>query len=379
MAQRVGVVGIGQTKYEKAKKEIFYEVAFEAADIALADAGLERGELDNIVLAGYDVSVGRTISNMYTCSAAGGYLKDEIRVSDDGIYAAALAYLRILGGFDITMVLGYGVSSEGPLEMISNLSLDAIFHRFTGLSDRSALALQAGKFIDKYNISEEDGAKVTVKNRKNALKNPFAYLQKEVTIEEVMKSKLISWPLKELNYTPRSDGCCAVIMAPEAMAIRIKENPVWIDGISWANDTYYLGDKDLSTIPSLEIAAKGAYRMAGIKNPLEEIDVAELHEPTSYHELMEYPALGFCQPEEVTSLLNDGITEIGGKLPVNPSGGALSADPFGTTGLARLAEAALQVRGEAGQRQIQGVKRALAQGSVGLAMQGNCVVILSKE
>lgn len=374
--KRVAIVGVGQTRYEESKGEIFYDMAFEAARRALDDAGLERGDLDSVVTAGYDLACGRTISNMYTTPAAGGYLKDETRVSDDGIYAAAQAYMRILAGFDITMVLAYGLSSEAPLELISNLTLDPLFHRDFGLYDVTANALQVSRYLYKYRIKEEQGAKVVIKNRVNALDNPYAHRRSKKGIEDVLKSRLVAWPLRELMLPPRSDGACAVIMAPEEIARRITDTPVWIEGVGWCNDTYYLGDKELSGISSLKLAAKRAYRMAGITDPIKDLDVIEFMESTCFHELMGYESLGLCREGEAGRLIDEGITGMDGEIPVNPSGGALSADPLAATGLIRVAEAAIQVMGKAGKRQVLNVKRALAHGCVGLAGQGNCVIIL---
>jgi acetyl-CoA C-acetyltransferase len=156
---------------------------------------------------------------------------------------------------------------------------------------------------------------------------------------------------------------------------------VWVKGIGWAIEGYYLGSKDLSQMPSLAAAAKRAYSMAGITRPLEELDLAEIHEPTSYHELMAYEALGLADAGHGGRLMEEGATEREGKLPVNPSGGCLSTNLLGASGLARAAEATLQLRGEAHGRQVAGANLALAHGFsslIGAAAPTNCVVVLER-
>jgi acetyl-CoA C-acetyltransferase len=173
----------------------------------------------------------------------------------------------------------------------------------------------------------------------------------------------------------------ALILAAEDVVKRITDKPVWIRGISWAIESYEIGSKDLAEIPSLSAAAQRAYQMAGIKRPLDEFDVAEVHEATSFHELMDYEALGFAEAGQGAKLIDEGTTEMGGKLPVNPSGGSLCTNLFGASGLVRAAEAALQLRGEAHGRQVAGAKLALAHGlsaPAGAAAPTNCVAILER-
>lgn len=193
-----------------------------------------------------------------------------------------------------------------------------------------------------------------------------------------MKSKYMSWPLRELNLPPKSDGACAIVLTTEEKAKKADRPVAWIKGIGWSNDTYYMGDKDLWKLSSLSAAAKRAYTMAGIKNPLKEIDVAEIYDVTSFHELMEYEALGFCKEGEGGKFIDSGVPFINGELPVNPSGGMLSSNPYTAVGLFRVAEAALQVSGRAGSRQVPEARVSLAHGMSGLCGQNNYVVILSK-
>jgi acetyl-CoA C-acetyltransferase len=176
-------------------------------------------------------------------------------------------------------------------------------------------------------------------------------------------------------------GGVALILAAEENVKRLTDRPVWIKGIGWAIEGYHLGSKDLSEMPSLAAAAQRAYRMAGVTRPQQELDLAEIHEPTSYHELMAYEALGFAGAGDGARLMDEGVTAREGKLPVNLSGGCLSTNLLGASGLARAAEAVLQLRGEAHGRQFPDAKLALAHGFSslsGAASPTNCVVILER-
>lgn len=380
MDKKVAIVGIGQTKYEREKSESLDEVIFEAASKALADAGISRDEVDNVVIAASDQLDGRPISSMTLACPAGAYLKDEIKVCDDGSLAVVLACLRLLSGvFHTSLVVSWCKCSEIPVAKVTNLSLEPFFHRDLGLNHINTLSLQVNSYLNKYPLAEDTVAKIVVKNRANALNNPYAHLQGKVTLEGVRRSPIICPPLRQLHLPPESDGACALVLTTMETARLITQKPVWIRGLGWAMDSYYLGERELYQLSSVVKAAKQAYERAGISEPMEEIDVAEINELSAYHEIMAYEALGFCQPGDGYKLVEEGVTERAGKIPVNPSGGALAANPLFATGLVRIAEAALQVRGDAGERQVEGVRTALAMSCYGLCAQGSSVFILSKE
>jgi acetyl-CoA C-acetyltransferase len=191
-----------------------------------------------------------------------------------------------------------------------------------------------------------------------------------------MKSRKIAEPLKLLDCCPISDGAAAIIIANEEIAARTKKKPVWIKGVAHCCEEYLLGDRRLSDSVALKDAARRAYAMAGITDPMAEIDVAEVLEPFSYMEPLWLEGMGFCKPGEGAHMIEKGITTMGGRLPVNPSGGALSANPILVAGLARLIEATLQVRGEAGARQVKNAETALAHGFNGPCGQSHCVWIV---
>jgi acetyl-CoA C-acetyltransferase len=378
MRDQVAIVGVGQTNYESQKQDqILDEIVFEAASKALADAGLTRDEVDCVTIAAADQIDGRPISSMLEACPAGAYLKDEIKVTEEGSYAAILAALRILSGvFDTSLVVSWSKCSETYVTQLSNYSAEPFFSRSCCLNYITAEAMLLSQYQKTFDLPERAAAKVVVKNRQNGKKNPFACYQKPVYEEEVLESRIVSWPLRAMDVAPFCDGACALVLASAERAKELKNKPVWIKGMGWAAASYEMGDRDLAAMKSLQQAAKRAYEAAGISDPLESLDVAEICDTFSYRELMAYEALGFCEKGQSARLIEQGLTRMDGKLPVNPSGGALCGNPFFAAGLVRIAEAALQVRGDAGSHQIDGIERALAHGSYGFAGQGNSVVIL---
>ncbi|PKN70297.1 MAG: propanoyl-CoA acyltransferase [Deltaproteobacteria bacterium HGW-Deltaproteobacteria-12] len=375
---KAAIVGVAQTKYEKRKKEqIFADMVFDVTREALDDAGLTIKDIDNVVTVSNDFYDGRTISGMAVGDACGAEDKNVSTVSGDGSFGAFYGLMRVLSGYKAAIVVAHYKGSEGNVNITTNGMFDPIFHRHLGLDAISSAALQANAYMTRYGISEEDVAKVSVKNHGNAKNNPYAQLPLEITVADVMKSRKIAEPLKLLDCCPNSDGAAAIIIVNEEMAGKCKKKPVWIKGVSHCCEDYFLGDRDLANPVALAAAAKRAYAMAGIGNPAEEISVAEILEPFSYMEPLWLEGLGICQPGEGGKLIDQGITVMGGKLPVNPSGGALSANPILVAGLARLIEASLQVRGEAGSRQVKKVNNALAHGFNGPCGQSHCVWIVS--
>lgn len=371
MKDKVAIVGIGMTKLEKKKDETLYDMIFEASSLALADAGIDRKDLDSVVIACSDLIDGIGISSMVTATAAGAYLKDEIKVADDGMFGLALAYLRILSGaFSTSIVVSWSKCSQGSVNDITNLNFDPFYHRPFALNILTASALQATRYMAKYNISEKDAAQVVVNNRKNGANNPNACLRQAVTLDEVLSSRMLSSPLRDLDVSHFCDGACALVLTNADKARFLSDSPIWIRGMGWNTDTYYMGNRELSELTSLRESSQSAYHMAGIKDPSKEIDVVEVYDLTSYQQLMALEGLGFCQSGEGGRFLADN------NLPVNPSGGLLSSNPYFASGLIRAAEASLQLQHKASGRQIEKAEVALAHGVSGLCYQKNCVAIL---
>ncbi len=379
MGRRVAVVAVAQMGHDELFDHNIREIAYQVVKNLLTQAEISREEVGTIITSSSDYWQGISCSNTYYYDAAGGYLKNSSKTEEDGAFAFLYGYLRVMSGhFDTAIVHAITKMSEIPEpSTLTNLSADPFFQRPAGIDDLSAAALQANLYMSKYGISEEQAAKVVVKNLGHARNNPLAFKKGRVTVEQVLESEELAYPIKALDCAPESDATCAILLASEEKAKKLTERPAWVRGVGWSVDDYFLGDRNLLN-GALKRAAQKAYGMAGISHPLGEVDVAEICEPYSFQELLWYEQLGFCGEGKGGKFIDEGVTSLNGKLPVNPSGGVLAANPYVARGLIRIAEAALQVMGKAQERQVPGVKTALAHSTHGLAGQHHSVVILSK-
>ena len=378
---QVGVIGVGQTVHCEARHDLSLpELIFEATVSALDDANLTRADVDAVVIAAHDLVDGRGISSMITATAAGGMFRDEIRVADDGAFALILGCMRILSGeFQTVLVCSWSKCSESPIDIVENLSCDPTFQRPLGIASATASALQADRFARIYELNEVLAANVVVRNRERGCSNSHAHLRTPVTTAEVLKSAYVATPLRRLDIPPRSDGACAVVIQADRLA-RVSGRKVgWINGLGWAADSYFLGDRALSELPSATTAAARAYSMADISQPHSQLDIAELHSLSSYHEVMLYQALGLYGEKNAADPKAQIEALLSGGPRLNPSGGSFCANPYTATGLIRVAEASLQVMGRAGTRQIQRSSTALAHACSGLGGQANAAFIISNR
>jgi acetyl-CoA C-acetyltransferase len=265
--------------------------------------------------------------------------------------------------------------------MIIHHMLDPIYERQLGLiNEVSAAALQAQAYMKKYKMTEEQLAKIAVKNLRNASRNPYA-LRKlaSVTANDVLNSRPLYSPIRELHTYPATDGACVVMLAAEEKAKELTDKPVWVLGVANCQETYYLGERDLTQSISLKLAAAKAYKMAKIRKPANEVSFAELHTTFASQEPIFAEALGLYPKGSGGKVIKKGDSEITGKLPLNPSGGPLGANPFTVCGLIRIAEACAQLRGEAGENQVQDPRIAVAHGQVGICAQHNTVFVLGNS
>lgn len=194
------------------------------------------------------------------------------------------------------------------------------------------------------------------------MNNPHAQLRKEVSLEDVLASPMLADPIHLLDVCPRSDGACAVIMASEDSAEKICPVPDWIWGTSAHNTYSYLGDVDWGRLTSMDLCAREIFKKAGIREPRKELDVIEMYQPYSFAGLIWIEDMGIVGHGEAPQYIWDGNTDMGGELPVNPSGGVIACNPIGATGLIRCAEAAMQVMGKAEARQVPDVHFAVSTG-----------------
>ncbi|MEA1958060.1 MAG: thiolase family protein, partial [Chloroflexota bacterium] len=383
--EKIGIISVAQTKYHPNRADAKEgEMAYEAIKQVLEETGLKYVNdgtgIDAAVSCSQDYRDGRTISSLNVASFIGTHFRSEEKVADDGINAVFYAMMHILSGeHDTVLVVTHCKESMSSPSLVENHAFDPIFMRGLGLDFLSAAAMQATRYMSKYKITPEQCAQVAVKNRGNARNNPLAQEPMNITVADVLNSKMICDPIRELDAKPVSDGACAMILAREKKAEKFCKKPIWINGVSNCYEAHYLGDRDLADCKALTKAAKKAYKMAGITDPIKDIDVAEISEYYSYQELLWMEGLGLCGRGQAGKLLEGGDTRMNGRLPVNPSGGMLAGNPYEVGGMARVCEAVLQLRGEAGKRQVSGADIALAHGATGICGQLQTVMILSNS
>jgi acetyl-CoA C-acetyltransferase len=380
MEKEVAIIAYAQTPYEadvEASREI---QVLQVTRAALKAAGLKREDLDTIITANNDYLDGRTISNMRLVEPAGSWHKNESKVEMDGAFALLYALTRVLSGdHDIALVVAESQASVYGTYLPGIMMLDPTFDRQRWLlNEVSAAALQASSYMDTAGVSAEQIAAVAAKNLDNAARNSLALRSfAGADAAKVLSSRPLYSPITELMASPLCDGACAIVLA-SAKAASKAEKPVWIKGVGFAHDSY-LTERPLESMNSLKLAAESCYTQAGIEDAASQIDLAEVHECFAHEELMAYEALGFCEPMQGGTFFDSGATLPGGKLPVNASGGALGANVACAAGLTRVIEAAMQIRGDAGEHQAQGVKTALAHGQTGICAQENIVYVLGGE
>ncbi len=375
------IIGVGMTSVDGNRVEdTFADMAFESVKAALDDAGMTIDDIDNVITTSNDFWDGRTISCMAVGDASGAANKNVSCVEGDGTFGAFYGLTRALSGsYGTTLVTAHSKGSQSISSLITNAAFDPIYERSLGMDMVTACALQANAYMNRTGTTSEQLARVSVKNHGNALKNPYAHLGMDITIDDVLNSEMISDPLHKLDCSPVSDGCCAIIIANEDRATKYKQKPVWVKGVNFCSDSYFFGDRDISRVRSLEEASAKAFKMAGIKDPSKEIDVAEVYDAFTYQELLWLEAMGLCGDGKAGALLEKGTFDVNGKLPVNPSGGLLSGHPVIAAGLIRIAEVVKQLRGDAGDYQVDGAKTGVAQGVNGLSGQSHCVWVLGSE
>jgi acetyl-CoA C-acetyltransferase len=259
-------------------------------------------------------------------------------------------------------------------------ALDPIYNRPLGEHPDFIAGMEMNRYMFETGATEEQCAAVVVKNKRNALWNPLAGHGVNLTLEEVLGSEPVSYPLKRLDVAPTSDGAVVMVLASEDIAISLTDRPVWIRGIGWCSDTPTLESRSWGAAEYTRLAAEMAYRQAGIRSPRSEIDFVELSDEYSYKELQHLEALKLCRPGEAGYLTESGATELDGELPVNVSGGCLGVGHlFEANGGQKVLEVVLQLRGEKGRAQIDDVRTGLAHSWRGVPTTTGAVAILSNE
>lgn len=381
---RVAIVGAGLTLFRRRLKETPRELAWEAAKMALDWAGLELRDVDAVVIGtAPDAFDGVHMKGEYLSDGAGGFKKPTMRVyvgGGTGVFTPIAAWWHVASGlFDVVLAVAEEKMSHAlphPQYVFAHI-WDPIIERPLGPNLIWIFALEMHSYMNRYNIKKEDIALVSVKNKRNALDHPAAQLGAKITVEDVLNSEVLVYPVQRLDISPVSDGAAAIVLASEKVARRITDSPVWIEGVGWSLDTVHWTCRDLSYPKYVEAAARMAYKMAGINNPRKEIDVAEVYDPFDYKELHHMEGLMLARKGEAPILTREGVTERDGDLPINPSGGLLGVgNPIAAAGLMKVAEVFWQLRGEADKRQVKKpVYTGLAQAWGDLMQVGTVVVM----
>lgn len=385
--RKVCVIGAGLTIFRRRLLETGKELSFEATKMALDSAGISRKEVDSVVLGSApDAFDGVHMKGEYLSDGAGAYRRMYSRVfvgGATGVFTPVSAWWHVASGLS-DVCLAVAEEKMSPLQPHPQYAFWSIFdhdyERPLGTTLLWIFALEMRRYMNTYGIKEEEIAQVAVKNKKNALDHPCAQLAANITIDDVMKSEPMVWPVKRLDVSPPSDGAAAVVLCSEEFAKKLTKDPVYVAGCGWNIDSMYWTDRDLYYPKYLEKAGNMAYKMAGIKNPKTEIDFAEVYDPFDYKELHHMEGLQLAKKGEAPKLTTAGITQRNGELPICPSGGLLGVgNPIAAAGMMKVCEVFFQLTHQAGKRQVKNeVHTGLAQ-AWGDLMQYSSVFIMRRK
>ncbi len=382
--RKVAIVGAGMTKFMRRALETGKELSWQASSMALDSCGLAMNDIDSVVLGtapdAFDMI---HMKSEYLTDGAGAWRKPYMRGfvgGGTGVFAVDHGWYHVASGlFDTCLVVAEEkMSSCMPHPQAAFVTCwDQFTESPLGTSLLWFFAWEMNRYMTVHGITEREIALVSVKNKRNALDHPCAQLAAEITVDDVMNSEIMAWPVKRLDVSPTSDGAVALVLASENVAKRVTDKPVWIEGVGWCLDSMYVGQRDLYYPQYVEAAARMAYDMAGIKEPHKEIDIAEPYDPFDYKELHHLEALLLCARGEAPKLLADGVFDRDGNLPTCPSGGLLGVgNAIAASGAMKVAELFWQLRGEAGKRQVPGKPRRGVAQAWGDEMQVGTVVVV---
>ena len=385
--RRVAVIGVGMTKFGEHWEKSIRELIVEAGARAIEDAGIHGRDIEAIY--GANMSAGRFANQEHIGALIADHMglvpKPTVRLEAacaSGGVAFREGYIAVASGaYDLVVVGGVEKMTDVLTEeaaSILGLAGDYEWEVFKGATFPTLYALMARRHMHEYGTTEEQLAMVAVKNHENAVLNPFAQFRKRISVEDVLASPVIASPLKLLDCSPLSDGAAAVVLASEEKVRELKiDTPVWIRASAQASDTLALHDrKDLTTLLATRVAAEQAYKQAKVEP--RDIDVAEVHDCFTIAEILAIEDLGFFKKGEGGKAVEEGQTARNAKISVNTSGGLKACGhPVGATGVKQIVELTLQLRGDAGERQVTRAELGLAHNVGGSG--ATCVVhILSR-
>jgi acetyl-CoA C-acetyltransferase len=357
------VIGVGQTHHRAKREDVSMPgLLREAIDRALEDAQMTLDEIDAIVVGkAPDLFEGVMMPELFLADAIGAAGKPLLRVhtagSVGGSTAIVASSLVQSGVHKKVLTVAYEKQSES--NAMWALSIPIPFNMPVHAGAGGYFAPHVRSYIRRSGAPTHVGAIVAAKDRNNALLNEFAHLKNPgTTVESVLASQMLWDPIRYDETCPSSDGACALVIVSEDEAAR-SSNPAWIHGTVMRSEATTAAERDQVNPQASRDAAAALWKQAGITNPIDEIDEAEIYVPFSWFEPMWLESLGFAAEGEGWKLTESGETAIGGRIPVNASGGVLSSNPIGASGMLRFGEAALQVRGAAGEHQVDGARKAL--------------------
>jgi acetyl-CoA C-acetyltransferase len=381
---KVAIVGVGHAGFAPLTAGLSYkELMFEAATRAYYDAGIDpRMEVDSFVCCSEDLIEGTSIFDEYVPDQLGAMQRPVQTVAADGLFGLATGAMLIASGLaSVVAVEAHSkVSDVRSLGAIEAFALDPVLNRPLGMSTLSVAGLEMNAFLERTGLSEEHCAMVAAKNRTNALDNPRAAYPAALATDDVDDSPPVSWPLRRLEVAERADGCVVLVLASRDRARDLSEAPVWLLGMGWSSGSPTLESRLWGEAESTTRAAEAAYRRAEIADPGEEIDLVEADDTFAFRELLNLEALGLGSARDLADLLSDGELDPDGDLPVNVSGGSIGqGNLFEANGLVRTLECVEQLRGEAGERQVDEAYVAVAQSTRQVPSTSSAVAVLAND
>ena len=364
MANLCGVIGIGQTKYDAKRIDVSMPgLLREAALRALEDAQLTFADIDAVVIGkAPDMFEGVMLPENYLADAIGATGKPLLRVHTAGSVGGSTANVAIsliqAGLHERVLTIGWEKQSES--NAMWGLSLSPPFSVAVVAGAGGYFAPLIHAYIARSGAPEDTGIRTALKDRQNALKNPYAHLQiPDIDFDKIANSPMLWDPIRYLESCPSSDGACAMVLATEKLAERAPTPPAWVHAMAMRSEPNQFPGRDAVNPAAGRKAAADLYKQGRISNPRKEIDCAEIYVPFSWFEAMWMENLGFAPENEGWKMVYEGATALDGDLPVNMSGGVLSSNAIGASGMIRYAEAAMQVRGQAGEHQVDGARKTL--------------------
>jgi acetyl-CoA C-acetyltransferase len=364
MKQRAAVLGTGQTHHTSRRTDVSLGgLCREAIDRALIDAGLTSADIDAVVLGkAPDLFEGVMMPELALADALGAVGKPLLRVHTAGSVggSTALVAASLVQSGAHRRVLAVTFEKQSESNAMWALSIPIPFSMPVHAGAGGYFAPHVRSYIRRSGAPNHIGMMVAVKDRLNGALNPYAHLrQPDITLDSVRASTMLWDPIRYDETCPSSDGACAIVLGDETAAEASPGPVAWIHATAMRTEPTTFAGRDHVNPAAGREAAAALWRQAGITDPLTEVDVAEIYVPFSWFEPMWLENLGFAEAGQGWKLTESGATEIGGRLPVNPSGGVLCSNPIGASGLLRFAEAAMQVMGRAGDHQVDGARTAM--------------------